>query len=279
MWGACSIVRRIGGRGKRRGCSDCGNLLGSSLDRPRVYQLIRFASRFTVALHFLSLEGQARPNLVPRLVQLIRIQRQTQTNCRARVEFRAVRQSRNTAIVHLDLCEANGVKLVLGRQLHPTRFAGLHVVPGFGGDFGGRIDFLVEAGGDDAQVLRTGDGCDVIRGLVAESEGVLCHGGFLHVVACFAADKEAFVAGCDIDNGVNVTARLGVVEEGAGMKVGVLEGEGEFLCRGGSFAWVPEVLQVDLGAGSDDVDKFDFAVEQRGGRPGLRDGDAWMSTG
>lgn len=80
-----------------------------------------------------------------------------------------------------------------------------------------------------------------------------------------------------IQDSVNVAGGLCVVDEGAGVDVWILIGEGQLLSSGGGFARVPKVLEVNLGAGRDDVGEFDLAFEEGSGGPGLGDGDAWLS--
>ena len=227
-------------------------------------------------LHFhLTLKRQRCPDLVARLVELVRVKREAEPKRRASIELRTVRERRNTAIVDLGLGEAERVELVLRRELETASLASLHVVAGLRAHLHGPVHLLVVARGDDSQVLRGVDVGSVAGSCVAEAETVLRDRGFLEIVAGLTADKEALMSRDDVNDGVDIAARLRVVDEGAGMHIGVLEGEGEFLRGGRGFARVPEVLQVDLGAGGDDVGELDFAVEERGGGPRLRDGDAW----
>ena len=234
---------------------------------------LRYCTQSSPSL-LLTLKRQARPDLMTGLVQLLRVKRETQPNRRASIQLGAVRKSRNTPIVDLDLGEAERIELVLARELQSTRFRSLHIVSCLRADLHGTVHFLVVAASDDAQILHARETGAVGWGLVAEAEGVLRDSRFLDVVACFAADEESFMAGCHVDDGVDVAARLRIVDEGAGVEVRVLEREVQLLRRRRGLGRVPQILKVDLGARCDDVGELDFAVEKGGGGPGLRDSDA-----
>ena len=216
---------------------------------------------------------------MPRLIQLIRVQTESQTNRGTRIKLGTIRQRRNPTIIDLDLRKRQRVELILRRQLQPTRFRGLHIISGLDAHFGGGIDFLVEGSGEDAQVLDPGDAGDVVGGLVGEGDGVAGDRRLLEVVAGFTSDEEAFVAGGDVDDGVDVAVVVAVVEEGAGVDVGVFEGEGEFFRARDRFVGAPEVLEVDFDARGDDVGEFDFAVEDGGCGPAFGDGYACVAAG
>ena len=216
---------------------------------------------------------------MPRLIQLIRIQTETQPNRRAGIKLSTIRQRRNPTIINLNLRERQRVKLILRRQLQPTGFRGLHIVPRLDSHFGGGVDFLVEGGGEDAQILDARDAGDVVGGLISEGDGVASYGRFLEVVAGFTSDEEAFVAGGHVHDGVDVAVVVAVVEEGAGVDVGVFEGEGEFFRARDRFVGAPEVLEVDFYPRGDDVGEFDFAVEDCGGGPAFGDGHACVAAG
>ena len=224
--------------------------------------------------HLLPLKSQTGTDLVARFIQLISIETQSQPNRGASIEFGTIRQGRNTAIIELDLGERERIELILRRHLQPTRFSRLHIIPSLDADFHGRVDFLVEASGEDAQVLDPRDAGAVLGRLIPKRNGISRHGRFLQIIARFTADEDALVAGGDVHDGVDVAVVVAVVEEGAGVDVGVLEGEGEFF-RARDFAGgTPEVLEVDFHARGHDVGEFDFAVEDRGGGPAFGDGDA-----
>lgn len=177
-----------------------------------------------------------------------------------------------TVIAYLG--EAERVKLILGGDLEAAGLAVLDVVGGLCADLDGTVDLLVVAGGDDGQILAADDGGAVARGLIAETEGVAGDGGLLDVVACLTADQETLVAGNEIDDSVDVVVGHAMVDEDARMDHGVLVGDGELLGGRVGLARVPQVLDVNLGAGGDEIGKLDLGIEQRGGGPGLGDGDA-----
>lgn len=171
------------------------------------------------------------------------------------------------------LGEGEGVKLVLGGELEARGLAVLDVVGGLGADLDGGVDLLVVGSGNDGQVLGADEGSGEGGGLVAETERVAGDGGLLDVVASLTTDEEALVAGGHIKDGVKVAVGKAVVDEGAGVDVGVLEGKVELLGGAVGLAGVPEVLEVDLDAGGGDVGELDLGVKEGSGGPGLGDGN------
>lgn len=171
------------------------------------------------------------------------------------------------------LGEGEGVELVLGSDLKTRGLAVLDVVGGLGADLDGGVDLLVVRSGDDGEVLGADEGGGESRGLVAETEGVAGDGGLLDVVASLTTNEETLVAGGHVDDGVKVAVGEAIVDESAGVDVGVLEGKVELLGGAVGLAGVPEVLEVDLDAGGGDVGELDLGVEEGGGGPGLGDGD------
>ena len=171
------------------------------------------------------------------------------------------------------LGEGQRVKLVLGGNLKTRGLAVLDVVGGLGADLDGGVDLLVVRSGDDGQVLGADEGSGEGSGLVTETERVAGDGGLLDVVTSLTTDEEALVAGGHVKDGVEVAVGKTVVDEGARVHVGVLEGKVELLGGAVGLAGVPEVLEVDLDAGGGDVGELDLGVEERGGGPGLGDGN------
>lgn len=171
------------------------------------------------------------------------------------------------------LGKGEGVKLVLGGKLEASGLAGLDVVGGLGADLDGGVDLLVVRSGNDGEVLGADEGSGEGRGLVAETKGVTGDGGLLDVVASLTTDEEALVAGGHVKDGIEVAVGETVVDESAGVDVGVLEGKVELLGGAVGLAGVPEVLEVDLDAGGGDIGELDLGVEEGGGGPGLGDGD------
>ena len=176
-------------------------------------------------------------------------------------------------IAHAYLGEGEGVKLVLGGKLEASGLAALDVVGGLGADLDGGVDLLVVRSGNDGEVLGADEGSGEGRGLVAETERVAGDGGLLDVVTSLTTNEEALVAGGHIKDGVKVAVGKAVVDESAGVNVGVLEGKVELLGGAVGLAGVPEVLEVDLDASGGDVGELDLGVKERGGGPGLGDGD------
>ena len=68
-------------------------------------------------------------------------------------------------------------------------------------------------------------------------------------------------------------------DEGAGVHVGVLEGEVQFLHRGAVLGGVVELLEVDFDARGGDVGQFGFGVEEGGVVVGDCGGDTCVAGG
>ena len=179
----------------------------------------------------------------------------------------------NTGLAQTYLGEGERVKLVLGGELEASGLAALDVVGGLGADLNGGVDLLVVRSGNDGEVLGADEGSGEGRGLVAETERVAGDGGLLDIVTSLTTNEEALVAGGHVKDGVKVAVGKAVVDESAGVDVGVLEGKVELLGGAVGLAGVPEVLEVDLDAGGGDVGELDLGVEERGGGPGLGDGN------
>ena len=179
----------------------------------------------------------------------------------------------NTDVAQTYLGEGEGVKLVLGGELEASGLAALDIVGGLGADLNGGVDLLVVRSGNNGEVLGADEGSGEGRGLVAETERVAGDGGLLDVVASLTTNEEALVAGGHIKDGVKVAVGEAVVDESAGVDVGVLEGKVELLGSAVGLAGVPEVLEVDLDAGGGDVGELDLGVKKRGSGPGLGNSD------
>lgn len=169
------------------------------------------------------------------------------------------------------LCKGDWVKLVLGGELKATSLLRLHIVTGLGTNLDGGVDLLVVACGNQSQVLGADNAGNVAWGLVTDTERVSSHSSLLHIVTSLTTDEEAVRASDNIDNSVDVALSSRVVEESAGVDVGVLEGEVDLLGGGALLGRVPEILDVNLDAWSNDIGQLDLAVEERCGGPRLGD--------
>lgn len=216
---------------------------------------------------------------MPRLIHLRRIKAHAQPQRRTSVQLRAVRQRRNTTIIDLGLGKAQRVKLVLGRDLQPTGLLVLHIEASLDAHLDNAVDLLVQARGNDGQVLRPRDRGSVFGGLVPDSEGVASDRSFLQVVARLATDDEALVPGHGVDDSVDVAVFHAVGDEGAGVDVGVLEGEVDLLRHRGCAGGGGDVLELDFGAGGEGVDDLGFGVEEGAGGEVLGEGETcgWVS--
>lgn len=170
------------------------------------------------------------------------------------------------------LGEGQGVELVLAGKLDADGGAGLGVPGSLGAGLNGGVDLLVVGGGENVQVVGGGDGGAVERGLVADGSRVAGDGGLLDIVASLTTDEEALVADDTVDDGSQVAGGR-VVEEGAGLEGGLLEGQVELL------ALVARAGREDRGelrlqALGEGVVQLDLGVQDVGGVPGLGNGDA-----
>ena len=176
------------------------------------------------------------------------------------------------------LGEGQRVELVLRCKLKAAGLLGLDVVACLGTDLDGAVNLLVVAGSNDAQVLSAGDAGVVGESLVANTKAVLGDGGLLDVVSGLTTNEETLVAGGHVHDGIDGALSGGVVDERAGVDVGVLEGEVELLGGRLWLGWVPEVLEVDLDAGSDAVLELDLGIKQGSSGPCLSDGNTFRRT-
>lgn len=129
---------------------------------------------------------------------------------------------------------------------------------------------MVVAGGEDSQVVGSGDGSRVLGNAVADGSGVLGDGGLLDIVATLSTDKETLVAENSIEVGGGAVKEI---EESTGVHVGLLEVEVELSTLG---LLSREILGEDLSLETlgDVVVKLELGVEGVGGSPGLGEGKA-----
>lgn len=230
------------------------------------------------------------------LVELVGVKGETEADGGASVELGAVGESSNATVVDLDLSwivssvqmstrycslylgERERVKLVLRRKLKTAGLLGVDVVASLGADLNGGVDALVVAGGNDAEVLGANDAGSVVWGLVSKTQAVLGDGSLLDVVASLTTNEEALVSGSHVNDRIDVALSSSVVDEGARVDVGVLEGQVELLDGRALLGWVEQVLEVDLDAGCGDISELDLGVEQRSGGPRLGDGHAFVMS-
>lgn len=170
-----------------------------------------------------------------------------------------------------DLSERRGVESVLAGNLKANRVAGLGVPRSLSTSLNLGIDAVVVAGGEDAQVVTSGDGGSVLGNAVANGSGVLGDGGLLDIVATLSTDKEALVAEDSVEVGGRAAEK---VEEGTGVQVWLLEVEVESSTLG---LLVGEVLGDDLSLETlgDVVVELELGVESVGGGPSLGKGETW----
>ena len=187
------------------------------------------------------------------------------------VSILTLRISRTTAKTYLD--ERDGVKAVLGGDLEADGVTALGVPGGLGAGLNLGVDLVVVRSGEDAQVVSSGDGSAVGRGVVANGGGVAGDGSLLDIVAGGGTSEETLVA----DNGVNVGGRaLEEVEESTAVEVALLEVEVELGAAGvGGGEEREDTLGLEtLG---EVVGHLDLGLKGVGSVPGLGEGQACCS--
>lgn len=173
-------------------------------------------------------------------------------------------------VLNTHLGEGRGVKAVLASNLEADGVAGLGVPGGLSTSLNLSVDAVVVAGGEDGQVVGSGDGSRVLGNAVADGSGVLGDGGLLDVIATLSTDKEALVAENSVEVGGGAVEEI---EESTSVHVGLLEVEVELSTLG---LLSREVLGDDLSLETlgDVVVELELSVEGVGGSPGLCEGEA-----
>jgi hypothetical protein len=204
------------------------------------------------------------------LVELLGVERATETQGDTLTEEDVVGEGSNTAVVDLDLGKGDGVDAVLAGNLETDSVAGLGVPGSLGTGLNLAVDLVVVRGSKDAQVVGGSDGSAVLGTGIADGGAVGSDGSLVNVVASAGTGKETLVA----DNGVDVgSGALEEVEECTAVEAGLLEEQVELgaLSSGGGEE-VEETLE--LKALGDSVVDLELGVESVGGVPGLGEGQA-----
>lgn len=173
------------------------------------------------------------------------------------------------------LGEGGRVDLVLASDLDTDGVVALGVVASLGTSLNVGVDLLVVRSSNDAQVLGTSDGCGVGGRSVASGGGVASDGGLVDVVTGLSTDEETLVADNSVKDGADVT-RGTTVNEGAGVGVGLLEGQVELLSTLGRRIGVPQVLDLSLDGLGEELGKLNLGVEESGSSPSLSNGNTWF---
>lgn len=226
------------------------------------------------------------------LVQVLGIKGSTKAEGDTRAEENVVSQGGNTTVVDLGLnCEnrqqyllgvsahlpesylgeRRGVETVLAGNLETDGVTGLGVPGSLGTSLNLSVDAVVVAGGENAQVVASGDGGSVLGNAVADGSGVLGNGSLLDVVATLSTDNKTLVAEDSVEVGSGAAEE---VEESTGMQVGLLEVEVELGTLG---LLGGEVLGEDLSLETlgDVVVELELGVEGISGGPSLGEGETW----
>lgn len=167
-----------------------------------------------------------------------------------------------------NLGKGDRVKAVFAGNLEADSVSALGVPGSLGTGLDLAVDLVVVAGGEDAQVVGSGDGSAVLGGQVADGGAVAGDGGLLDIVAGRGTGEETLVA----DNGIDVgSGALEEIEEGSAVESRLLEGEVELgaLVLGGRQEGDDGLSLEALG---ERVGEFDLGVEGVGRVPGLGQG-------
>lgn len=209
------------------------------------------------------------------LVELLGVERATETQGDTLTEENVVSKGSNTAVVDLDLGERDGVDAVLAGDLKTDSVAGLGVPGSLGTSLNLGVDLVVVRSSEDAEVVRSGNGSAVLGSSVANSGAVSSQSSLVSIVASGSTSQETLVA----DNGIDVgDGALEEIEESTAVETGLLEVEVELsTLSGGGREEVEETLKLEtLGEGVGDLD---LGVESVGGVPGLGKGQAGRLVG
>lgn len=241
----------------------------------------------------LVLKGKAGADFVGGLVELLGVERGTETELDAVTEEDVVGNGGDTAVVDLglfsksvlshkqanpqetNLDEGNGVNAVLGGNLKTNGVASLGVPGGLGTSLDKLVDLVVVAGGENAQVVGGGDSGVVGRGVVTDGQGVVGDLSLLDIKSSGTTGEETLVADKGIDAGGGA---LEEVDESAAVEVGLLELQVglDTLGLGGGEEGEDTLGLETLGEG---VGKLNLGLESVGGVPGLGDGHACTVPG
>lgn len=176
--------------------------------------------------------------------------------------------SNSVLFTHLD--ESGIVELVLGGNLESNTvgLAGLRVPGSLSTSLNLRVDLVVVASSEDAQVVGSNDRGSVLGDGVSDSSRVLADLSVDNVVANLSTGKETVMA----NNNITVERRaLEKVEETTGAEEGLLEVQVDLgaLALGGREERCEDFSLEAVGEG---VVKLDLGVESVGSGPGLGKG-------
>jgi hypothetical protein len=169
------------------------------------------------------------------------------------------------------LGERERVNAVLGGDLHTNSAAALGVPGGLGTNLDRLIDLVVVAGGEDAQVVGSSNGCVVNTVLVPNGCGVPGHGGLLDIVASLATNNETLMT----NDSVNCCGwTLEKVGESTEVERGLLEHKVE-LGTGGLSVGLEGGESLNLETFCDVVIKLELSIEDVDSGPCKGTGDSW----
>lgn len=129
---------------------------------------------------------------------------------------------------------------------------------------------MVVCSGEDAQVVGSSDGSNVLRSRVPDGGRVVDDGCLLDIIASRSTSQETILSDDSIDIGGRALQKI---EEGTAVKVGLLEVEVELcaLCLGSGEEGAQE---LGLQALRNGVIELDLRVKSVDSVPALRDGGA-----
>lgn len=201
-----------------------------------------------------------------RLVQLLGVERNTETKLDTGAESLGVGKGSNGLRVDLGLDESRAIELVLGADLKSNTLDRVsRVVDGLGTNLAQGADLVVVRTREDSEVVGGSDSSAVGRSTVAKSKRVLGHGTRGDVVAKLSASEEAILAESSI---TSKGGALEKIKESTSVEVGLAEVKVE-LSAGGLLVRDVGGEELTLEARSKSVAQLNLGVKDVGGRPAL----------
>lgn len=217
----------------------------------------------------LGLEGKGSTELVGGLVQLLGVERSTETKGNTGSQSLGVRKGSNGLGVDLGLDKSRAVELVLGTNLKTDTLAGsrLGVPGGLGTDLGEGRDLVEVRRGEDSQVRGGSDSSSVGGGGVTKSRGVLGDRAIGNVVTKLGTNEETVLAVGGITS-KDGTAGLEKVKESTAVESGLLEVEVQ-LSRLGTGLGEERGEELTLKTRSESISKLNLGVKDVSSAPAL----------
>lgn len=200
-----------------------------------------------------------------RLVQLLGVERNTETKTDTWSKGLRVGQSGNGLGVDLSLDERRVIELVLGTDFKVDTRAGSAVIDGLGTDFSSWGDLVVVRTSVDAELGLGGDRGSEGRSKVAQTSGISVHGTSGNIKGEFGTENKAIVAKGGI---TNKGRSLKKVEEGTTVEIGLRKVEIE-LSVALVLVWEVSGQKFTLETWNQSIAQFNFGVQSIDSGPAL----------